>query len=202
MTIKNLSNINSEEDKNNKKLNVNIMNKEKKLTYHQFSSNSELYNCEEFFNMNIKSIPYSVTTFYCPVKFPYTDNIIYKSDQYPERTIISPKNKLLQSVTLDWSNLTLNSDGKEDTTDFGILEYLYLEQNIINQVIQKRNHIFCVKKSGPFCGFLITIDVEIRKGEHFGTKYGTCDSWYTNIVLLKNEIMLEENDLIINKNIY
>ncbi|KNC35585.1 hypothetical protein PFLG_00772 [Plasmodium falciparum RAJ116] len=196
---KNLSNINSEEDKNNKKLNVNIMNKEKKLTYHQFSSNSELYNCEEFFNMNIKSIPYSVTTFYCPVKFPYTDNIIYKSDQYPERTIISPKNKLLQSVTLDWSNLTLNSDGKEDTTDFGILEYLYLEQNIINQVIQKRNHIFCVKKSGPFCGFLITIDVEIRKGEHFGTKYGTCDSWYTNIVLLKNEIMLEENDLIINK---
>ncbi|CDO65271.1 conserved Plasmodium protein, unknown function [Plasmodium reichenowi] len=196
---KNLSNINSEEDKNNKKLNVNIMNKEKKLTYNQFSSNSELYNCEEFFNMNIKSIPYSVTTFYCPVKFPYTDNIIYKSDQYPERTIISPKNKLLQSVTLDWSNLTLNSDGKEDTTDFGILEYLYLEQNIINQVIQKRNHIFCVKKSGPFCGFLITIDVEIRKGEHFGTKYGTCDSWYTNIVLLKNEIMLEENDLIINK---
>ncbi|KYN99103.1 hypothetical protein PGSY75_1147300 [Plasmodium gaboni] len=209
---KNLSNINIEEEKNddknndknndkenNKKLNVNIMNKENKLTYNQFSSNKELYNCEEFFNMNIKSIPYSVTTFYCPVKFPYTDNIIYKSDQYPERTIISPKNKLLQSVTLDWSNLTLNSDGKEDTTDFGVLEYLYLEQNIINQVIQKRNHIFCVTKSGPFCGFLITIDVEIRKGEHFGTKYGTCDSWYTNIVLLKNEIMLEENDLIINK---
>ncbi|CRG96522.1 conserved Plasmodium protein, unknown function [Plasmodium gallinaceum] len=193
-----------EENKNDmsekKKLkNEDIIKKEKKLSYSEFSANEDLYNSEEFYNMNIKSIPYSVTTYYCPVKFPYSDNIIYKSENYPERTIISPQNKLLQSVILDWSNLTLNEKENNEDNDFGVLEYLYLEQNLKNQVLQKRSNIFHIQKNAPFCGFLITIDVEIRKGEHFGTKYGTCDSWYTNIVLLKDEIKVEKDDLIINK---
>ncbi|GAB66742.1 hypothetical protein PCYB_095260 [Plasmodium cynomolgi strain B] len=172
--------------------------KVKKIAYSEFAADDKLYSCEEFYNMNVKSIPYSVTTYYCPVKFPYYDNIIYKSENYPERTIISPKSKLLQSVMLEWSNLSLTEEENENT-DFGTLEYLYLEQNVANQVIQKRNHIFWIQKSGPFCGFLITIDVEIRKGEHFGTKYGTCDSWYTNIVLLKDEINVNKNDLVVSK---
>ncbi|KMZ86455.1 hypothetical protein PVBG_05323 [Plasmodium vivax Brazil I] len=172
--------------------------KVKKIAYSEFAADDKLYSCEEFYNMNVKSIPYSVTTYYCPVKFPYYDNIIYKSENYPERTIISPKSKLLQSVMLEWSNLSLTEEENENT-DFGTLEYLYLEQNVANQVIQKRNHIFRIQKSGPFCGFLITIDVEIRKGEHFGTKYGTCDSWYTNIVLLKDEINVNKNDLVVSK---
>ncbi|SBT36303.1 conserved Plasmodium protein, unknown function [Plasmodium ovale wallikeri] len=192
-----------ESSDHDKEENVNVhdensFNKGRKLSYNEFAANEGLYNTEEFYHMNIKSIPYSVTTFYCPVKFPYSDNIIYKSVSYPERTIISPQNKLLQSVMLEWSNLTLTEEQNEDN-NFGKLEYIYLEQNVINQVIQKRSHIFEIQKSGPFCGFLITIDVEIRKGEHFGTKYGTCDSWYTNIVLLKEEINVEKYDLIINK---
>ncbi|CRH00343.1 conserved Plasmodium protein, unknown function [Plasmodium relictum] len=193
---------NNEEDKSDisekKKVQNENIKKEKKLSYIEFSSNEELYNSEEFYNMNIKSIPYSVTTYYCPVKFPYSDNIIYKSENYPERTIISPQNKLLQSVILDWSNLTLNEE-KNSEDNFGVLEYLYLEQNLKNQVIQKRSNLFHIQKNAPFCGFLITIDVEIRKGEHFGTKYGTCDSWYTNVVLLKDEIKVKKGDLIINK---
>ncbi|EUD67315.1 hypothetical protein C922_02465 [Plasmodium inui San Antonio 1] len=174
------------------------VNKVEKIAYRKFAADEKLYSCEEFYNMNVKSIPYSVATYYCPVKFPYYDNIIYKSENYPERTIISPKSKLLQSVMLEWCNLSLTEE-ENGNTDFGTLEYLYLEQNVANQVIQKRNHIFCIEKSGPFCGFLITIDVEIRKGEHFGTKYGTCDSWYTNIVLLKDEINVNENDLVVSK---
>ncbi|ANQ08231.1 Uncharacterized protein PCOAH_00028070 [Plasmodium coatneyi] len=171
----------------------------KKISYNEFAADDKLYNCEEFYKMNVKSIPYSVTTYYCPVKFPYYDNIIYKSENYPERTIISPKSKLLQSVMLEWSNLPLTEEEENENTHFGTLEYLYLEQNVANQMVQKRNHIFSIQKSGPFCGFLITIDVEIRKGEHFGTKYGTCDSWYTNIVLLKDEINVNKNDLVVSK---
>ncbi|GAW81233.1 hypothetical protein, conserved [Plasmodium gonderi] len=182
-------------NKNNEEQNIK---KENKMSYNEFAADEELYNCKEFYNMNVKSIPYSISTYYCPVKFPYYDNIIYKSENYPERTIISPKSKLLQSVMLEWSNLLLSED-ENDNADFGTLEYIYLEQNVANQVIQKRNHIFQIQKSGPFCGFLITIDVEIRKGEHFGTKYGTCDSWYTNIVLLKEEVNVNKNDLIISK---
>ncbi|CAA9988494.1 conserved Plasmodium protein, unknown function [Plasmodium knowlesi strain H] len=175
-----------------------ISKKRKKISYSEFAADDKLYCCKEFYEMNVKSIPYSVTTYYCPVKFPYYDNIIYKSENYPERTIISPKSKLLQSVMLEWSNLSLTEDQNENN-DFGTLEYLYLEQNVANQMIQRRNHIFSIQRNGPFCGFLITIDVEIRKGEHFGTKYGTCDSWYTNIVLLKDEINVNKDDLVISK---
>ncbi|KAI4838577.1 hypothetical protein MKS88_003061 [Plasmodium brasilianum] len=194
---------NNEKCGNNERVKISENNEKslkmgKKISYREFAADEELYNTEEFYSMNIKSIPYSVTTYYCPVKFPHSDNIIYKSDNYPERTIISPQNKLLQSVMLEWSNLTLTEEENE-SSNFGKLEYLYLEQNVINQVIQKRSRIFKIQKNGPFCGFLITIDVEIRKGEHFGTKYGTCDSWYTNIVLLKDEINVEKSDLIINK---
>ncbi|CAD2092299.1 conserved Plasmodium protein, unknown function [Plasmodium vinckei brucechwatti] len=188
---------NAEEEGNSISIKRDLIKDEKKISYKDFADDDNLYKSEEFYNMNIKSIPYSVTTYYCPVKFPYYDNIIYKSVEHPERTIISPQNKLLQSILLEWFNLTLNDKDNDDS--FGKLEYIHLEENLINQMIQKRSKIFEVDKNEPFCGFLITIDVEIRKGEHFGTKYGTCDSWYTNIVLLNDEINLKKKDLIISK---
>ncbi|CAD2105211.1 conserved Plasmodium protein, unknown function [Plasmodium vinckei] len=188
---------NAEEEGNSTSIKRDSIKDEKKISYKDFADDDNLYKSEEFCNMNIKSIPYSVTTYYCPVKFPYYDNIIYKSVEHPERTIISPQNKLLQSILLEWFNLTLNNKDNDDS--FGKLEYIHLEENLINQMIQKRSKIFEVDKNEPFCGFLITIDVEIRKGEHFGTKYGTCDSWYTNIVLLNDEINLKKKDLIISK---
>ncbi|ETB57429.1 hypothetical protein YYC_04327 [Plasmodium yoelii 17X] len=188
---------NEEEEGNSNSIKKDLVKEQKKISYKDFADDDNLYKSEEFYNMNIKSIPYSVTTYYCPVKFPYYDNIIYKSIEHPERTIISPKNKLLQSIMLEWFNLTLNDKDNDDS--FGKLEYIHLEENLINQMIQKRSKIFEVDKNESFCGFLITIDVEIRKGEHFGTKYGTCDSWYTNIVLLNDEINLKKKDLIISK---
>ncbi|SCM00086.1 conserved Plasmodium protein, unknown function [Plasmodium chabaudi chabaudi] len=188
---------NVEEEGNSTSIKMDLIKDEKKISYKDFADDDNLYKSEEFYNMNIKSIPYSVTTYYCPVKFPYYDNIVYKSIEHPERTIISPQNKLLQSILLEWFNLTLNDKDNDDS--FGKLEYIHLEENLISQMIQRRSKIFEVDKNESFCGFLITIDVEIRKGEHFGTKYGTCDSWYTNIVLLNDEIHLKKKDLIISK---
>lgn len=182
-----------------KKKKTEYTNRFHPISYKEFASNESLYESEEFFNMKIKSIPYSVSTFYCPVKFPSPGNIVFKSNEHPERTIISPGNKLLQSVLLDFSNLILNKPENKEEDVFGLLEYLYLEKNLTNQMIQHRCEKFYISRNESLCGFLIAIDVEVRKGEHFGTKFGTCDSWYTNVVLLKEELSLKEGDLLVSK---
>ncbi|CCF75947.1 hypothetical protein BmR1_04g08850 [Babesia microti strain RI] len=139
---------------------------------------------------NIHYIPMSASTWFVPCTFPDQENVLYKAQKYSELTIFSPSFKMFQSVDLRIDNLPLCSEWLP-------LEQIYLNEDLSVQQCQHKISVFKIDRNrGPMCGFLVGIDVEIRPGEHFGTRFGHCDSWYTNIVLLNLEYNLKEGDTV------
>ncbi|KFG27877.1 hypothetical protein TGP89_207100 [Toxoplasma gondii p89] len=137
-----------------------------------------------------KSIPTAATTCVAPCAFPTRENIPYKATDHPERTIFSPRRRLFQSVSLQFSSLLL-------CESLLPMEELRFEEPMERQMLQRRRLEFTVTRRGLFAGFLAAIDVEIRPGRHFGTVFEQqCDSWYTNVVLLGKEIEVRPRDRI------
>ncbi|KAK2194806.1 bifunctional Protein arginine N-methyltransferase/S-adenosyl-L-methionine-dependent methyltransferase superfamily [Babesia duncani] len=142
----------------------------------------------------VKSIPKAASTAFVPCTFPDHDNIVYKASKYPEMTIFTPTFKMLQSVGIRMDNLPL-------AEDWGILEHLEFEDWMEPQMCQHYENMFTITDYGTLCGFLSGIDVEIRPGEHFGTRFGHCESWYTNILLLDQDYKVSPGDVILTRSI-
>ncbi|AFZ79934.1 hypothetical protein BEWA_027830 [Theileria equi strain WA] len=141
-----------------------------------------------------KSIPYAAYTMFVPSIFPDSSNILNKASSHAEMTIFSPTFRMLQSVGMRVDNLPLCDEWQP-------IEKLYLEEWMQPQMCQHYENLFEISYYGEFCGFLVGIDVEIRPGEHFGTRYGQCESWYTNIVLLDKEYTVYPGDFVLVRTI-
>ncbi|UKJ90661.2 hypothetical protein MACJ_001595 [Theileria orientalis] len=138
----------------------------------------------------VKSIPCRVSTMFVPSFFPDASNILNKSSSDPEMTIFSPSKKMLQSVGMRIDNLPICEEWLP-------LEHIDLEKWMLPQMCQHYVNVFKVAEFGDVAGLLVGIDVEIRPGEHFGTRYGQCESWYTNLLMFDREYTVFENDLIV-----
>ncbi|UKK01818.2 hypothetical protein MACK_001171 [Theileria orientalis] len=139
---------------------------------------------------SVKSIPCRVSTMFVPSFFPDASNILNKSSSDHEMTIFSPSKKMLQSVGMRIDNLPICEEWLP-------LEHIDLEKWMLPQMCQHYVNVFKVAKFGEVAGLLVGIDVEIRPGEHFGTRYGQCESWYTNLLMFDREYTVFENDLIV-----
>ncbi|BAM40494.1 conserved hypothetical protein [Theileria orientalis strain Shintoku] len=138
----------------------------------------------------VKSIPCRVSTMFVPSFFPDASNILNKSSSDREMTIFSPSKKMLQSVGMRIDNLPVCEEWRP-------LEHIDLESWMLPQMCQHYVNVFKVAKFGEVAGLLVGIDVEIRPGEHFGTRYGQCESWYTNLLMFDREYTVFEKDLIV-----
>uniref|UniRef100_A0A3B0MM74 Uncharacterized protein n=1 Tax=Theileria annulata TaxID=5874 RepID=A0A3B0MM74_THEAN len=148
-----------------------------------------LFENKRFIN-SVKSIPSRVSTLFVPSFFPDSSNIINKSSSDSEMTIFSPSKKMLQSVGMRIDNLPACEEWLP-------LEHLNLEEWMLPQMCQHYLNLFTVSTYGNLAGLLVGIDVEIRPGEHFGTRYGQCESWYTNFLLLDKEYTVFKGDLVL-----
>ncbi|CDR97140.1 hypothetical protein, conserved [Babesia bigemina] len=152
-----------------------------------------LFNKPEYLS-KVKSIPTAAATMFVPCVFPDADNVVNKASLHDEMTIFSPTLKMLQSVGLRIDNLPL-------CEPWQVLEQLRFEEWMQPQMCQHFESSFTISSSGPMCGFLIGIDVEIRPNEHFGTKFGHCESWYSNILLYDKEYMVYSGDVVLTRSI-
>ncbi|ORM40173.1 Tubulin polyglutamylase TTLL6 [Babesia sp. Xinjiang] len=152
-----------------------------------------LFNNPEYIK-KVKSIPTAASTMFVPCVFPDADNVMNKALLHDEMTIFSPSYKMMQSVGLKIDNLQL-------CTDWRIFEELHLEEWMQPQMCQHYESCFTITSSGPMCGFLVGIDVEIRPNEHFGTKFGHCESWYSNIILYDKEYHVHYGDIVVARSV-
>ncbi|XP_026193875.1 uncharacterized protein LOC34621873 [Cyclospora cayetanensis] len=137
-----------------------------------------------------RSIPFAARTFIGISELPSPCCIKYPASEHPERSVISPRERLLQSVGLRFGEALLS-------TQLKAIEELHFECTMATQMLQRRTLMFDVERQGLFAGFLAAIEVEIRPGRFFGPIYeGQCDSWYTNFVLLGREIRVCKGDRI------
>ncbi|CDJ60228.1 Conserved Plasmodium protein, related [Eimeria maxima] len=128
-----------------------------------------------------------------PHSIPFAARTFVGASEHPERTVLSPRERLLQSVGLRFSEVLLS-------TQLKAIEELDFEARMDTQMLQRRTLLFEVEKDGFFAGFLAAMEVEIRPGVFFGPVYeGQCDSWYTNVVLLGKEIAVFKGDRVILK---
>ncbi|CDJ32195.1 LOW QUALITY PROTEIN: uncharacterized protein EMH_0042900 [Eimeria mitis] len=138
-----------------------------------------------------QSIPFAARTFVGVTELPSPCCIKCPASEHPERTVISPRERLLQSVGLRFSEALLS-------TQLKAIEELEFESRMDTQMLQRRTLLFEVEKDGLFAGLLAAIEVEIRPGVFFGPVYeGQCDSWYTNVVLLGKEVSVTKGDRIL-----
>ncbi|GBE59190.1 tubulin-tyrosine ligase family protein [Babesia ovata] len=151
------------------------------------------FNKPEYLS-KVKSIPTAAATMFVPCVFPDADNVVNKASLHDEMTIFSPTLKMLQSVGLRIDNLPL-------CEPWQVLEELRFQEWMQPQMCQHFESAFAITSSGPMCGFLIGIDVEIRPHEHFGTRFGHCESWYSNILLYEKEYMVYAGDVVLTRSI-
>ncbi|KAF8822009.1 hypothetical protein IE077_000120 [Cardiosporidium cionae] len=136
-----------------------------------------------------RSIPYAASSVICPAMFPEPDDIRCPSSTFPERTIISPKRILFQSVQLNFQQMQLS--------DFQAFETLHFEEDVSSQLRQSVILEFSILRPGLMAGLLCGIDVEIHPNVFFGTRYvGQTNSWYTTLILLPEEIQVETRDIV------
>ncbi|EDO08016.1 hypothetical protein BBOV_III004530 [Babesia bovis T2Bo] len=152
-----------------------------------------LFNKPEYIK-KVKSIPTSAATMYIPCVFPDAENVTNKALLQEEMTIFSPNYKMMQSVGLKIDNLPISLQWRT-------LEHLQFEEWMQLQMCQHYESAFNITSSGPMCGFLVGIDVEIRPNEHFGTRYGHCESWYTNVLLYDQEYLVYNGDVVLVRSI-
>ncbi|KAK1444773.1 hypothetical protein BgAZ_106790 [Babesia gibsoni] len=152
-----------------------------------------LFNKPEYIN-KVKSIPTAAATMFTPCVFPDAENVVNKSAVHEHTTIFTPTRKMLQSVGLRIDNLPLCEEWKP-------IEELNFEKWMQPQMCQHYESIFHISSSGPMCGYLIGIDVEIRPNEHFGTRFGHCESWYTNVVLFDKEYQVYPGDVLLTRSV-
>ncbi|GFE53074.1 hypothetical protein BaOVIS_004780 [Babesia ovis] len=152
-----------------------------------------LFNKPEYIN-KVKSIPTSAATMFVPCVFPDADNVTNKAKLHDEMTIFSPRYKMMQSVGLKIDNLPLSAVWQT-------MEVLQFEKWMQPQMCQHYESYFDITSSGPMCGFLVGIDVEIRPNEHFGTRFGHCESWYTNVILFDQEYYVHRGDVVVARTV-
>ncbi|KAK1932723.1 hypothetical protein X943_000513 [Babesia divergens] len=152
-----------------------------------------LFNKPEYIK-KVKSIPTAAATMFVPCVFPDADNVVNKATVHEQTTIFTPTNKMLQSVGLRIDNLPLCEEWRP-------VEELRFEEWMQPQMCQHYESLFHISSSGPMCGFLVGIDVEIRPNEHFGTRFGHCESWYTNVLLFDREYQVYPGDLVISRSV-
>ncbi|GIX60882.1 tubulin-tyrosine ligase family protein [Babesia caballi] len=152
-----------------------------------------LFNKPEYFK-KVKSIPTAASTMFVPCVFPDADNVVNKAVLHEEMTIFSPTLKMLQSVGLRIDNLPLCAEWQP-------MEHLRFEEWMQPQMCQHFESTFSITSSGPMCGFLVGIDVEIRPNERFGTKFGHCESWYSNVLLFEREHQVYPGDVILTRSV-
>lgn len=142
----------------------------------------------------VKSIPRAAATKFVPCVFPDADNVVNKSAVHEHTTIFTPTYKMLQSVGLRIDNLPL-------CDQWETMEQLNFEKWMQPQMCQHYESMFHISSSGPMCGFLSGIDVEIRPDEHFGTRFGHCESWYTNVLLFDREYQVYPGDIVLTRSV-
>ncbi|KAL8271554.1 hypothetical protein Esti_004589 [Eimeria stiedai] len=137
-----------------------------------------------------KSIPFAARTFIGVSELPSPCCVKYPASEHAERSVLSPRSRLLQSVGLRFSQALLSSQ-------LQAMEELHFEASMDSQMLQRRELEFTVERDGFFAGLLAAIEIEIRPGLFFGPVYeGQCDSWYTNMVLLGRDIRVSKGDTI------
>ncbi|KAL8438768.1 hypothetical protein Efla_003060 [Eimeria flavescens] len=137
-----------------------------------------------------KSIPFAARTFIGISELPSPCCVKYPASEHAERSVLSPRRRLLQSVGLRFSQTLL-------CAQLQAMEELQFEAKLDSQMLQRRQLNFTAERDGLLAGLLAAVEIEIRPGLFFGPVYeGQCDSWYTNMVLLGRDIRISKGDTV------
>ncbi|CDI85368.1 hypothetical protein, conserved [Eimeria praecox] len=130
-----------------------------------------------------QSIPFAARTFVGVSELPSPCCIKCPASEHPERTVLSPRERLLQS------RRTLLFEVEKGGLFAGLLVAIEVE---IRPVCSHSVEPLVPVSANSFAVLLLSIFVGASEN-------GQCDSWYTNVVLLGKEISVSKGDRILVK---